>query len=132
MHAFLYHYGKHQQIGGAASRTSTLPINVSKRGKITYYSINFDQHKNFYDFFTSDIIDHFLESFYEIYQSTNKENKFQGYSEIVNQQRGEIITLQDKRSWITNSFNSRHFNDFVRGEIRDEIHKKNNCERSVW
>ena len=43
---FLFHYGKHWQIGGNR-RTSTLPIVL----KITYYSINFDQHRNFYDFF---------------------------------------------------------------------------------
>ena len=100
-HMFLFHYGKHQQIGGNRGlRTSTLPINVLKRGPITYYSINFDQHKKFYDFFSSGIADAFLESVYEIYRRT-KENKFQGYAEIVNQQRGEII-LEDKRAWLTN------------------------------
>ena len=26
--------------------------------------------------------------------------------------------------WLTNSFNSKHFHDFVRGEIRDEITKQ--------
>ena len=26
--------------------------------------------------------------------------------------------------WLTNAFNSKHFNDFVRGEIRDEITKR--------
>ena len=98
---FLFHYGKHQQIGGNRGlRTSTLPINVLERGPITYYSINFDQHKKVYDFFSSGIADAFLESVYEIYRRT-KENKFQGYAEIVNQQRGEII-LEDKRAWLTN------------------------------
>ena len=115
---FLFHYGKHQQIGGNRGlRTSTLPINVLERGPITYYSINFDQHKKVYDFFSSGIADAFLESVYEIYRPT-KENKFQRYAEIINQQRGEII-LEDKQAWLTNSFNSKYFNDFVRGEIRD-------------
>ena len=41
----------------------------------------------------------------------------------MNQQRGEVI-LEDKRVWLTNSYNSKHFNDFVRGEIRDEITKR--------
>ena len=51
---FLFHYGKHQQLGGNRDpRNSTLPINVLKRGPTTYYSINFNQHKNFYDFFSS-------------------------------------------------------------------------------
>ena len=88
---FLFHYGKHQQIGGNRGlRTSTLLINVLKRGPITYYLINFDQHKKFYDFFSSGIADAFLESVYEIYRPT-KENKFQGYAEIINQQREKLF-----------------------------------------
>ena len=122
-HMFLFHYGKHRQIGGnRAQRTSTLPINVLKRGPITHYSINFMQHKNFYDLFSSGIVDAFLDSVYEIYRPS-KENKIQGYAEIINQQRGDII-LEDKRVWLTNSFNSKYFNNFVRGEIRDEITKR--------
>ena len=92
---FLFHYGKEKQIGGnRTQRTSTLPINVSKQGPVTHYSINFAQHKNFYDFFRSGIVDPFLESVYEIYRPS-KENKIQRYAEIVNQQRGEIL-LEDK------------------------------------
>ena len=120
---FLFHYGKHKQIGGnCAQRTSTLLINVLNRGPIIHFSINFSQHKNFYDFFSNGIVDAFLESVYEIYRPS-KENKIQGYAEIVNQQRGEII-LEDKQVWLTNAFNSKYFNDFVRGEIRDEITKR--------
>ena len=133
-HVFFFHYGKHQQMGGnRGPRTSSLPINVLKRGPITYYSINFNQHKKIYDFSSSGIVDAFLESVYEIYRPT-KENKFQGYAAIVYQQRGEII-LEDKRVWLTNSFNSKHFNDFVRGEIRDEITKRiivNGQSGSSW
>ena len=133
-HMFLFHCGKHQQMGGnRGPRTSVLPINVLKRGPITYYSINFNQHKRFYDFFTSGIVDAFLESIYQIYGPT-KENKFQGYAEIINQQRVKII-LEDKRVWLTNSFNSKHFNDFDRGEIRDEITKRiivNGQSGSSW
>ena len=67
-HMFLFHYGKHKQIGGnCAQRTSTLLINVLNRGPITHFSINFSQHKNFYDFFSSGIVDAFLESVCEIY-----------------------------------------------------------------
>ena len=122
-HMFLFHYGKHRQIGGnRAQRTSTLSINILNRGPITQYSINFTQHKNFYDFSSSGIVDAFLDSVYEIYRPS-KENKIQGYAEIINQLRGEII-LEDKRVWLTNSFNSKYFNDFVRGKIRDEITKR--------
>ena len=129
---FLFHNGK-QQIGGRGPRTTALPLNVLKRGPITYYSISFNQHKNFYDFFSSGVVDAFLDSVYEIYRPI-KENKIQGYTEIVNQQRGETI-LEDKRVWLTNSFNSKHFNDFVRGELQDEITERiilNGQSGSSW
>ena len=97
-------------------------MNVLKRCPITYYSISFNQHKKFYDFFSTGVVDVFLDSVYETYRPI-KENKIQGYAEIVNQQRGETI-LEDKRVWLTNSFNSEHCNDFVKGELRDEITKR--------
>ena len=50
-------------------------------------------------------MDVFLDSVYETYRPI-KENKIQGYAEIVNQQRGET-NLEDKRVWLTNSSNSK-------------------------
>ena len=47
---------------------------------------------------------------------------------------GEII-LTDRQVWLTNVFNSRHFNEFVRGQIRDEIAKRlivNDQTGSSW
>ena len=93
-----------------------------KRGSITYYSINFDQHKNFYDFYSSDLVDVFLDAVHQVYQPKS-ECKSQGYAEIVNQQRGETI-LEDRRIWLTNVYQFKYFNDFVRGEIKDEIIKR--------
>ena len=90
---------KKKQFGG--SKRSTLPINILKRGSITYFSINFTQHKNFYDFFKSDVVDDFLQSVYESYHP--QKNKIQAFFEIINQQRGEVI-LEDNRAWLTNSF----------------------------
>ena len=75
----------------------------------------------------------FLDSVYEVYRPL-KEHKFQGYVEIINQQKGEVI-LEDKWVWLTNSFTSKHFDDFVRGEIRDEIAKRiivNGQSGSSW
>ena len=83
-HVF-FHYEKHQQkSGNRGARTSALAIIVLKRGPIIYYSINFNLYKKLYDFFRSGIVDAFLECVYEIYLPT-KENKFQGYAEIVSQ-----------------------------------------------
>ena len=116
---FFFHYGTKKQFGG--SQSSTLPINILKRGSITYFSINFIQHTNFYDFFTSDIVDDFLQNVYEVYLP--QENKIHAFFKIINQQRGEVI-LEDNRAWLTNSFNTKHFNTFIRGEIKNEIIKR--------
>ena len=66
-HMFLFYY---LQTGGRGGnlRTSDLPLNILRRGPITYYSINFEQHKNFYDFFSTDVVDIFLDSVYRVYQ----------------------------------------------------------------
>ena len=82
VHMFLFHYGKKEQFGG--NRRSTLPINILKHGVFTYCTINFNQH------------DDFLQSVYEVYQP--QENKTEAFFEIINQQRGELITLEDNRA----------------------------------
>ena len=122
MHMFLFHYGTSQQIGGRGPGTSDLPLNILRRGPIPYYSITFDQHKLFYDFFSTGLVDDFLNSTYQVYRS-DKENKIQGYVEIINQQYDEVI-LEDTRVLLTNTFTSKHFSDFVRGELKDEITKR--------
>ena len=63
-----------------------------------------------------------MNSVYQVFRS-NKESRFQGYAEIINQQRGEIF-LKDKRVWLTNVYRSKYFNDFMRSEIKDEITKR--------
>ena len=50
-HNFLFHY---QQTAG--SRNQQLPLNILRRGPITYYSINFWQHQDFYDFYDKKIV----------------------------------------------------------------------------
>ena len=41
---FLYHYGQ-QIVGSSRPKASDLPLNILKRGTITYYSVNFEQHR---------------------------------------------------------------------------------------
>ena len=48
--------------------------------------------------------------------------KFQWYFETINQQREPERT--GKRVWLTNVFRFKHFNQFVRDEIKDEIIKR--------
>lgn len=61
--------------------------------------------------------------------------KFQGYFEIINQQRGPEHVLTDKRVWLTNVYRFKYFSEFVRGEIKGEIIKRiiiNGQSGSSW
>ena len=61
-------------------------------------------------------------------------NKIQAFFEIINQQRGEII-IEDNRALLTNSFVTKHFNTFIRTEIKNEIIKRiivNGQSGSSW
>ena len=117
IHMFLYHYG---HTGSTRNLNDHVPLNILKRGKIVYYSVIFDQHKNYFDFFGTDMVGVFLDTVYK--PKGNLLHKFQGYFEIINQQREPERT--DKRVWLTNVFRFKHFNQFVRGEIKDEIIKR--------
>ena len=65
------------------------------------------------------MIDVFLDNFHLAFNSQNYMYKFQGYFEIINQQRGPEIVLEDKRVWLTNVYRFKYFNNFVCGEIKD-------------
>ena len=68
-HMFLYHYN---QTGGARNRLNGLPLNFLRREQIVYYSVNFDQHRNYYDFFSTDMIDIFLDTVYDAFKPERK------------------------------------------------------------
>ena len=66
-----------------------LQINVLRRGTIVYYTINFNQHKMFYEFNQESVVDDFLNTVYERFES-GAEYKIQGYVEFINYQQTEI------------------------------------------
>ena len=99
-----------------------LPINILRGDPINYYSINFHQHKHFYDFFQEGVVDDFLNSVYERFLSDGQ-YKIQGYVEIINYQPTEIINLKNTRVWLTNLCAACHFISYVRNEIRNNILK---------
>ena len=57
---FFFHYGQM----GVNRGNGQLPVNILRRGPITYYTISYDQHKNFFDFFGERIVHDFLSSLY--------------------------------------------------------------------
>ena len=120
-HMFLKHYK--QQTGGSRNNVNA-PLNILKRGIITYYSVNFDQHKSLYNFYSSDMAEDFLNIIYRTFKPLkNIKYKFQAYFELVNQQRTSDNQnfITDNRSWLTNVYRLKYFNEFVRGELKNEI-----------
>ena len=116
---FLFHYS---QMGG--SRTNQqLPINIFKRGPIKYFSINYNQHKNFYNFLGEQIVDDFLDSVHSRFVSDG-EYKLRGYAEIINRQQGDFLIAQSTRVWLTNTYTGRYFNNFVKNSVKREIVKR--------
>ena len=74
-------------------------------------------------FYGDRIVEDFLNSVYSRY-NPDKENKIQGYAEIINQQRGEFIIFENTSVWLTNTFTAKYFNDYVTSEIRNDIVKR--------
>ena len=128
-HNFLLHY---QQTGGRGNQQ--LPLNVLRRDPITYFSINYHQHKDFYDFFDEGAVDSFFNYVYERFAS-GKDFKMQGCVELGNYQQTETEELLNIRVWLTNVFIGRYFNQYIRGEMKKDILKQviiNGARGSSW
>ena len=83
-------------------------MNVLHQGKIKQYKINFDQHKNFYDFFVEGIANKFIKSVYERFLPDGERYKIVGYCEIVNY--NPQAHLQSARLSLKNVYTATHFN----------------------
>ena len=97
---FLVH---HQQTEG--SMNQQLQVNILRRGPLIYCSINFQQHKDFYDFYDKKIVDSFFDSVKECFVPKERvEFKMQGYVEIKNYQQTETVELEKIRVRLINVF----------------------------
>ena len=56
----LLHYNQSRD----RAKNQQLPANELRRGPITYFSINYSHHKNFYNFFEESVVNDFIESVY--------------------------------------------------------------------
>ena len=112
----------------------TLPTRV-KRRSITYYSINYSQHKNVYDLFDAGkTVRDFLATLERSFVLTKKV-RGQGYMELVNYQPIEIIELESKRVWLTDIFTCKFLKQYVRSEIKNDFLKRvivNGMTGSSW
>ena len=126
-------FHRHQQTGGAINQQP--PVNILKRGLITYYSINFYQHEYFFNFYDEKIVDVFFNSDKNPFVSDGKEYKMQGYFELKNYQRTEPVELENIRVWLTNVFVGKYFNELIRNEMENDISKRviiNGSTGSSW
>ena len=110
-----------------------LPVSILT---VIYYSINFQQQKDFYDFYDGKIVDSFFDSVKEHFVPNERVCiKMQGYIEIKNYQRIETVELENIRVWLTNVFVDQCFNQFIRGEMKKDILKRiivNGLTGSSW
>ena len=112
-HQFLFH--REQQVGVSANQQ--LLLNILRRGVISYFSINYFQHKHFYNFFDAEkVVDSFLSRFEKSF-TPDKEVKFQGYTGLINYQLSEIIELESERVWLTDLFAGKYFNEYIRVKL---------------
>ena len=78
---FLFHYSQ----AGSSRLNQQLPINVLRSDATKHFSVNYNQHKNFQNFFQESVVDDFLEALYARF-TPDDEYKIQGYAKIINQQ----------------------------------------------
>ena len=121
------------QVGG--SRTASR-LNILRRGEIIDFSINFEQHQNHYNFFTSDIMPVFLDVVYRNFvPKINVKYKFQGFFELLNWKGIQNETYPTPSSWFTKVYHFKTFNRLVRQELKEDMQNKvinNGYSGSSW
>ena len=91
---------------------------------ITYYSINYFLHKNYYDFYDAKkTVNYFIFSVENKFASNGKVN-VQGSMELINYQPAktdQIIELESKRTWLTDVYACVFFKGYVQEEVRKKV-----------
>ena len=121
------------QVGG--SRTASR-LNILRRGEIIDFSINFEQHQNHYNVFTSDIVPVFLDVVYRNFvPKIDVKYKFQGFFELLNWKGIQNETYPTPSSWFTKVYHFKTFNRLVRQELKEDMQNKvinNGYSGSSW
>ena len=55
--------------------------------------------------------------------------KIQASMELMNYQPTEIIELKIRRNWMTDVYTCKFFNEFVRGQIKNDLMKRDSLEK---
>ena len=113
-------------------------MKILRRSVITYYSINFSQHKNYNFNDAKKALDDFALAFERVF-SPGKKVKIQVSMELINYQPTEIIELESKRVWMTDAYVYVNFlrlkYKFVKAGIKNDLMKRviiNRMAGSSW
>ena len=119
------------------------PLDILKYPALTIYSIEFQKHSDFYNFYNSDKYVDFLKNVkYRFklkyrYKLSNKK-WFKCSFNIENTQnsiRPDLEPLLNTRYWTTETYDSTYFNDFIFFVLRQDILKRviiSNMSGSAW
>ena len=91
------------------------PLDILRYPALTVYSIEFQKHSNFYDFYNSEkCVDDFLENVKYRFKSSNKKWSKCSFN---------IENTQNTRYWTTETYVSTYFIDFIFFGLRQDILK---------
>ena len=132
-HDFLKHYED-----GADVPFEEKPLDVLKFPNPLIYSIEFQKHSHFYDFYSPDkCVEDFLKSVQYKFQSNHK-SSFKCSFYIENRQNSvtnNLASLADTRYWSTETYDGEYFNDFILFGLKQDILKRvivNDMSGSAW
>ena len=135
-HVFLSHYRHLPLIQPQVGSGQRALLNILRRGKIVEFSINFEQHRDHYNFFDGDIVPRFLDVVHKNFvPEPNTKYKFHGFFEILNWRGLPNESHPTARSWFTNVYRFSHFNGFVRQKMKEQMLNKiinNKHSGSSW
>ena len=110
VHDFMKHY-----VYGKSIPFEERPLDILRYPALTVYSIEFQKHSNFYDFYNSEkCVDDFLENVKYRFKSSNKKWSKCSFN---------IENTQNTRYWTTETYVSTYFIDFIFFGLRQDILK---------
>ena len=132
-HDFLEHYEDGKNIPFEEK-----PLDISKFPGLIIYSIEFQKHSDFYNFYRPEkCVDDFLKNVQCKFES-NQKNSLKCSFYIENKQNSVTTNskpLLDTRYWTTETYDDKFFNDFILFGLKQEILKRvivNNISGSAW
>ena len=132
-HDFLEHYKEGKDIPFEEK-----PLDLSKFPNLLIYSIEFQKHSDFYNFYNPDkCVDDFLKNVQYRFKSNHK-NWFKCSFYIENKQNSVMNNwepLVDTQYWSTETYDGKYFDDFILFGLKQDILKRvivNNMSGSAW